>query len=84
MITDYEEYICDMADYLLDNGVSASPLRAGQKVYTREGQVREQRITSVTRNADGKYRFTAEGEKNGISFGFWEDSIGKSVFTKAE
>ena len=86
-------YTEDLADYLLENGVIAPPLKVGDTVWVKEmgsGKIKECKISRIRALITEKartYEMVAENLRRPItiSFMFTEKDIGHEVFlTKKE
>ena len=83
-ITDYEDAVADIADYLLANGVIVPPCKVGDTVYlpikTDWGTIENYEIVEVGQDRDGIYFRIYDEEQNKV----YLEEIGKTVFLTKE
>jgi hypothetical protein len=82
-ITNFEDIMEMIADYLMSNNVVVLPMKLGQICYEPldyRNSIDECRVSSLTQKADGSFKIRLTNLRGKWVFEITEDEIGKKVF----
>lgn len=82
-ITNFEDIMEMIAEYLMSNNVLVTPMKLGQNCFnpcSYRNDVDECRVSSITQKVDGTFKIRLTNLRGKWVFEITEDEIGKRVF----